>query len=562
TGRGEIIGKLADKAVAYYDGLPAELMTPQTRLYRGMALVRKASSLADGGNEPEARKYAAQARAIFVEMRAAGNQTDEVATALALAMFADPSLGGLGDSRLKLEQATGLLRPIVKAGHASRSTKLALADMLQFLAHTETAEEGLASCEESRKLLTEVGALDQSDLTAASIYGDVTDTQSRMALKLGRLDEAERLAGIVSDVSEKVLEQRPSDLRAMRNRYYSANVLGRVSRYRHDLANAEKYYAKGTEATLTYVRFNPADSTAWSNLTTGLNDEAFNLADQGRYSSAVAKLRTSAALEHDPRNKTGLNFFIFIAWKNILLIESRLGHEPAAREAVAEISRIRPELRNAYNLDAEVMGISDIEIASVEFDLLATKGDFAGIHSQVGKFRDQLGKVKQVGAGNQNYRADMERRFMIWQVESALRVANFEEAVSVARDFVAAPRVGGLEKLPLEFVTMAMKTRLAQGLLATGRRADGVAMLREVVAHFRAEKAKGAAETDFRQEFSRALYQLALAQSADDAGRAERTALLDEADAVLTSLSLEAKQLAASKDLIQWVNAARAQSTQ
>ena len=55
TGRAEIVGKLADKAVAYYDGLPPELMTPQTRLYRGMAMVRKAAALYDEPLHPYTR---------------------------------------------------------------------------------------------------------------------------------------------------------------------------------------------------------------------------------------------------------------------------------------------------------------------------------------------------------------------------------------------------------------------------------------------------------------------------------------------------------------------------
>src|SRR5258708_4903245 len=64
TGRVEIVGKLADKAEAYYNGLPAELMTPQTRLYRGMAMVRKAAALFDSGKQREATILAKQAKKI------------------------------------------------------------------------------------------------------------------------------------------------------------------------------------------------------------------------------------------------------------------------------------------------------------------------------------------------------------------------------------------------------------------------------------------------------------------------------------------------------------------
>jgi hypothetical protein len=42
------MGKLAHQAVAYYDGLPPELMTPQTQVYRGMALIREGGALLGG----------------------------------------------------------------------------------------------------------------------------------------------------------------------------------------------------------------------------------------------------------------------------------------------------------------------------------------------------------------------------------------------------------------------------------------------------------------------------------------------------------------------------------
>ncbi len=48
-------------------------------------------------------------------------------------------------------------------------------------------------CEEARKILAGLGALDLTDLSAASAYGDVSDSEARHALVLGRLDDAERL---------------------------------------------------------------------------------------------------------------------------------------------------------------------------------------------------------------------------------------------------------------------------------------------------------------------------------------------------------------------------------
>ncbi len=50
TGQLKTMGKLAHMAVCYYDGLPAELMTPQTQVYRGMALLRESAALLSSGD--------------------------------------------------------------------------------------------------------------------------------------------------------------------------------------------------------------------------------------------------------------------------------------------------------------------------------------------------------------------------------------------------------------------------------------------------------------------------------------------------------------------------------
>ena len=46
-------------------------------------------------------------------------------------------------------------------------------------------------------------------MSASSIYADVCDTESRIDLGLGRLDDAEHLAQIDGEIAEKVLRGAP-----------------------------------------------------------------------------------------------------------------------------------------------------------------------------------------------------------------------------------------------------------------------------------------------------------------------------------------------------------------
>ncbi len=559
TGRVEIVGKLADKAVAYYDGLPPELMTPQTRLYRGMAMVRKAAALYESGREREATVIARQAQKIFEDMRAAGDTSDETVTALALSVFAVVSPAALGDAKAQLTNATNLLRPIVASGRASRTAKLAFGDMLQYLAHAETDPQlAVAHCEESRRILADMGAVDLTDLTAASIYGDVTDTESRMTMRLGQVEESDRLAAIVSDIADKVLQQRPGDLRAMKNQYFSLNMQANVARNRHDLVKALEYNLKSDEAARYYTRFNPADATGWENRGSGIRELAFSYFDLGRIADGLKTLAEGAALARDPHNKTGMSFFPYQATMLTAAWNAQLGNLGSARSALAQAHRAQKEFVKDRSIDAELEEIGTLGLNLLECTIDQAEGNHAKVHARAVETADKLARMKVQAEGNVETRNNVLRQSRTLQVESALRLGNYEEAVEVSRDQVTNPRFSRrMDALDLALAIARNKLRYGQALLGAGKRADALVALRDAEDFYREQLAKGASDTGFRQDFARTLYHLSRAQPEDAAGRTARLALLDEAMALVGGLTVEAQQLRDSKELIKWVTDAR-----
>jgi tetratricopeptide (TPR) repeat protein len=559
TGRVEIVGTLADKAVAYYDGLPPALVTPQTRLYRGMAMVRKATALVDAGKDAEGAKLAAEARKVFEDLRAEGHGSDEATVGLALTTLATVTPGGLGDTLKEVTGAVELLRPLVQAGRASRSAKLAFADLLQFQGHAEPDPAvGAAHCEESRQVLAAMGAADLKDLTAASVYGDVTDSESRMVLLTGKVDEADRLAGIVSDIAEKVLQQRPGDLRAMRNRYFAANMQGNVARNRNNLADAEQHYEGAEEAAKSYVRFNPADSLGWIILGSALRDRAANDLDQGRVAASLRKLQEASDLEHDPRNKTGMNYHVLASWQEQAILNAQLGNLRSARAAIDQARRTSGQLVTDRNFDAEVSGLGQLGVDALDCYVLAAAGDYAGVHRRAVELNDQVTRFKVVHEGNADLRTNILRHVRTWMVESAVRQGSFEEASTLARQLLDQPLYGrNVDRQSMQDNQARLRVGLGQALLGDGKRDEALKVLRESEAYYRRRKAEGAATTQFRQELAGALYQLARAElaGADGVGRAR--GLLDEAAAELDGLTAEARQLHDSKELIEWVRAAQ-----
>jgi tetratricopeptide (TPR) repeat protein len=558
TGRVEIVSKLADKAVAYYDGLPPELINTQTKLYRGLALTRKASALTVSGKLAEAKGVAAQARKIFEELRAAGDQSDEVIVGFGLTAYSTVAMGIASFDRVEVEQAVNLLRPLIASGRASRAARLTQADLLQYLAHSRPdAAEGIALCEESRKILADMGALNLSDLTAASIYGDVTDSQSRMAQRLGRTDEAEQLSLIVVDTAEKVLEQRPGDLRAMMNRYYAANMLGTVAMDRDDFSKAEVSFARSADAARNYTLFNPVDSVSWNLLITSGRDLAGAYLEQGRVADAERILRQTAALEHDPRNKTGADAGVFWAWRMLAGISAQQGNLGTARTAIRQMREVAPLVIKDRNLDQAMAEVTGVVMDMAECDILAAEGDHAAIRARAADVIGRLGKIKTDNGRTVDIRDENLRRTRILLTESALRLGNFEEAVTLARQAVEQPITNRVDKLAFEEIQARAKVRLGQALLGADKPAEALVPLREALTYYRGRQARGAVGTNFRQDFARVLYHLARAQSADAGGRTQALALLNEAMTVLGGLTIEAQQLRNNKELLKWVSNAR-----
>jgi len=557
TGRVEIVDKLADKAVAYYDGLPAGLLTPQTRLNRGMALVRRASALALGGKVAESERVSGAARKVFEQLQAENGPSDEMTTALALAIMSKMSTNNFFRETADMKMAESLLLPLVESGRAGRTAKLALANLYAMLAHTQERETGLKTCETARRILTEIGAKDLSDLTAASVYGDVTDTQARIAMRLGRLEDAKQLATIVGEMAEKVLERRPGDLQAMINRYYSASVRGLVAATRNQYAEAEVLYKQAAESAKNYVLFNPADNLGWGAWNGSEVDAGNVMQQQGRVARALEQYRTAAAREKDPRNKTGSDLGVLEAWDGIVQLEAQQGNRRTARAAVVEVRRVSDLILKARNASPELVQLIKAGRAQQEFDILAAEGDYAAIHARAAESLVQIAKVPETSADNRQFRTNIRRDSRAWLLESALRLGRAEEALTVVQEAIANPLAEFSNATSAHRQMIRNKVALGRALAAAGRPVEAQVAFDETLAFYRTELAGGANGTTFVQNFTRALYYSAQAQAGDQAGRARRLALLEEAMNVLGGLSVEVQQLHDSKELIKWVTDAR-----
>ena len=582
TGRLETVGRLARQAVVYYDGLPADLLTSQTLRYRGMALVRQGAAMFAHGDVNGATPVLKKAQAIFEKLRAGGDETEETTIGLALSLFTRVPQGLIDSATLKdLEQATTLVRARAAQPAASRRIRRVYADVLNVLSHTQPKEVAVNTCEEARKILVGLGALDLSDLRSASAYGDITDSEARHALALGRLDDAEKLEKEVYELADKILIQRPGDLRAMFGRCWAPDALAQIAALRLDYAGALAFVAKSDRAAEDYVRFNPSNAQGWKLWISARNRAVKYLLAQGKVSEALTQARASAALEHDPRNTTGTDEGLFEAWGTIARLEGHLGHRPAADEALQESRRISGLLPKQLRLGQSLTRLMAEAQLQVESDVRLAFGEYPAVFADSTAALSRIAKVTAENGMTESLKSGATRGVLGNIVIAGIRTGHVPEAESAARTLSEET----LKDMPPEMVkdTAAFShVLLAHTIALQGRRAEVPVILDPAIAHYREQQTKvvtnlgflqkvarafsnptaatgkGTASVEFLQKLAYALYVQGLAQAEGAPGRTARRTAFDEATRTLDDIPEEAKPLRETRQLYEWIAEAKA----
>jgi hypothetical protein len=517
-------------AVSYYDDLPEELLTPQTQAYRGMALIREAGALFARGDFKVANPKLDEAWRIFDGLRAQGVVTEDVVTGLALAKFTRYSSWGVagapGSKATDLQETADLLRPWIKQPGTSARTRMLYGDVLNYLSHTLPQGEDVAACEEARAILLDAGARNLTDLRAASIYADTTDSQARHLLQMGKVAETERLETEVYSYAEKVLAKRPGDLRSMANRALAADLLGRLAIRRHDYAVATDYAAKSAEAGESYVRFNPSDLNSWVYWVRGLEQQATVLLEQGRVDDAIAGYRKLVALERDSRKPASLAPLVWNNWGQLMINEGRAGEFDAARKSQLVAAAAAKETGTLEKRGSARQALFEMYGDALQARLDLDQGNNQAAFDQATQLAARMralqfaqdeagGNIRDVNA----VRANFLRNTLTTLTLAALRTGRYGEAEAAARERAALPPNPFSELDPQDEKSRAQVT-LAHALLLQGRTDEARAIMDVEIPRYRAELKVGAGGLSFTKDFAYALYVDALARPASDPRRA------------------------------------------
>ena len=563
TGQLKTMGKLAHMAVSYYDGLPEELMTPQTRVYRGMALLRESGARLASGDVEGGSESLDQATEVFQKLRAAGDDSEAVTLGLALTYFVPYSSfgpgGGPGSKPGDLQKAADMLRPFAYSPTGSRQAKLTYADVLNYLSHERVSkEEAVETCEESRKLLASMGALDLTDLTAASIYADTSDSEARHAIQLGRLEQAQALEQEVYDIAEKVLAQRPGDLRSMQNRTLAVDLMGRVAARRHDYVAAEGFHRRSANAGQENVRFNPSDLNSWVYWIRGSAELADAMLEQGRVQESLDLQLATVALENDPRRPSSLGSAMSQQWMQLAGLQARLGQQAAARKSMQDAIRGSEEGMVGVRKDSPFFALLPFVYDSWRARLQMYSGDYKGSRDAAVAAADGLRqlKVPENDVPARGFQANTMRFLLTTQGITLIRLGQYAEAEKASQERAALPpnRFGSSD--PREDVSRA-RVMQAYAAAMLGRKDDARRLLSPELEYLRGLQKQGARGVSFQRDLAYALCTDAISQPDDGPGRAQRKSELAEAAKLIADLPAPARQIADVRYVSELISAAQ-----
>jgi hypothetical protein len=303
VGRLDIVAELAKRAIDYYNGLPASLRTPQSERNRALALVRYGSVLRTQARMDEGSKAVDEAVTILAGLREQGDRSELTTIGLALGYATQARLtqggsGGNDKAALALsERAAEAIRPAASAPNSSIALRRALGEVL--LGQGNILDRlrdprAFAVLDEAREAYRSIDGLAMNDLPSAAGYAESTVWKVQALMNTGRTDEAIELGNESLTVARRVIEKRPGHIQALRVQAVTTSTLSRA--YLDKLQPLEAL--KAADATVAaweeFLRLDPSNAIALSNLGVARFVRSNALLELGRVGEAAGTLRESA----------------------------------------------------------------------------------------------------------------------------------------------------------------------------------------------------------------------------------------------------------------------------
>jgi tetratricopeptide (TPR) repeat protein len=381
----------------------------------------------------------------------------------------------------------------------------------------------------------------------------------RRSTALNRADEAERFHREALRFAEVVLARRPGDLVAMRARADAQYFLAGVERDRFNLTAALALSQAAEQGDEDRLRFNPSDTFSWRDLVTDRSLTGDLLFQQGRIEEGIAKYRAAIAVAGEQKTNAEAISTIVNAALTLAEWEARRGNRPAVEQALAEAVRVRQvdeRERNLSDLGKEMWSLLYAgRVARTKWML----GDYEVVIADTAQTRIHIAELRAQARVSEAQKRTLDgylRGARSDAGRAALALGRFAEAEAALRE-ASPPLTTAEERAKLQRGDAYQRTMLALAVARQHRREDALELLNPALALYRENQSKGDVSVFGRWNLALALFVQAVALPDDAGGRAKRHAALDEASALLDSLSVEAKQLTEARLYSTWIAAER-----
>ena len=293
-GRLQVLAQFTQREIDYFNGLPAELRTPETVRNGALALIDHAKALNYLGNTGAGLRDTKAAIGLLEGLRQHGGRSEATLIALStgeavrcrlLADLNDPG------APATCRQAVAILRPLAERPGASFAARRAYVEALTQLGWDEIQANDNADTVrvegKAMRIAAALGGKDLSNLEMSADYAEAGTWRVNGMLDLGRDSEALRVGKEVLAVANGVLRQRPGYRLALHSKQVTENMLSGVAAVELDPRQAMRYGLRAERTARVLLQLDPKNVSTLNNLAVALGTVGDSLWALGRLEGAI-----------------------------------------------------------------------------------------------------------------------------------------------------------------------------------------------------------------------------------------------------------------------------------
>lgn len=535
-GRLDIVAELAQRALAYYRELPAQLRGPETERNRALALVSYGSVLRMQAKADQADAPLAEAVKILEALRAAGDSTELTTVGLAKAKETQSAAHG---NRLNLKEsirvgneALELLKPFLAAPQPSQAVVRRDGQIrvgLGWALLRINDEAAIPMLERARAAFRQLGAAEMSDHAAAASYADAGVWLGEALLARGQEAEGKRVLEETLVMAAKLLEARPGHGFAMRARANASGFLGLNEQNNLRPGSALPVLLDSEQGWEAIVKRDPTVASAWNNLAvarSGVADALFRLGrvDDGRRKRSEV-VQVAGKIQVD--GFLAGNLAIWYAW--LAEAEAELGNMdrvPAALESSRKFDGLARQASKPD--DRNVMLFRELILAYQVAVALAS--DQAGEALALAKgVAERTHAIEAEGRPQQDQKRRIESYARYSEGKAAYRLGDYATAATAFREGLQIRSGATRRALWDELVLNGYRVELAASLARAGRGREAQTLILPVLAFHEKLARERTDDVVQRAQWARAIMVSALAMPAERAQRlAQASSVFDK----------------------------------